>query len=792
MSPSSRGVVPGLFLALAAAVAILQVNDSWLLPAVDDTGVAYLEVAPRIAVGVDPVVPWSAWDAARPTSTIEGRGTAFPLLMSALMHLRPRAHVAGLWAMAASAAVLFLAVGWVVGGVSGMPGALIAGVVLAVSAPLVGLGTALRPELLAMALVALQLGLMTYRPRGSLAIGVMAALAWLAHPVAVGAVAAAVVWPLAGPERPVRRAMVDMLSAAVPAVALLATGRLLHGLLVPAPLHFGSGNPLGGAGEALGGLFGAAAGGIGGSAGVVIGAVLSLGAAAWVLREAGETPRPEADIHWSDPAAPDLLATLFRPAAGLLLLALLVSAAFGGGGARGELAAPWALAWLPGVTLVSASVVRGLRRNGGGLGRLVAGVLAVWIVASGWVGAGRLASARADGAAYSARVWVDSEVIRWVDNQSDAYPVVYASSPPLLAVQSRRATRALPVDPARIDDFVRNFRMHPGAIVLTDSLPAALDAAPYESALGLRAAVETDEGTVLTPAPLPEGVEAISFLGDTLRAPELPPAVRAVYQARYEEAEDALARAPEDADALIWMGRRTAYLGQYREAIDIYSHALTLHPDDARLYRHRGHRYLTVRQPDRAIADFRRAAGLTAGKPDEVEPDGLPNARGIPTSTLQYNIWYHLGLAYYLEGALEAAAGAYRNCLELSENDDSVVAASYWLYMTLRRLGRDAEASDVLEAIHADMDVIEGDAYLDLLLLFRGERAIEDFVGAEGSDATLNGTTTAYGVGVWYLLHGRPDEGYDIFRRIRSGESQWAAFGFLAAEAELARAPSGG
>ncbi len=104
---------------------------------------------------------------------------------------------------------------------------------------------------------------------------------------------------------------------------------------------------------------------------------------------------------------------------------------------------------------------------------------------------------------------------------------------------------------------------------------------------------------------------------------------------RYEEAERALAVAPTNVDSLIWMGRRTAYLGRYREAIDIYSEAIGLHPEDARLYRHRGHRHLSVRELGKAIADLERAAELTEGRMDEVEPDGLPNAMNIPTSTLQ-------------------------------------------------------------------------------------------------------------------------------------------------------------
>ncbi|MEX0836785.1 MAG: hypothetical protein WD101_00530, partial [Gemmatimonadota bacterium] len=99
---------------------------------------------------------------------------------------------------------------------------------------------------------------------------------------------------------------------------------------------------------------------------------------------------------------------------------------------------------------------------------------------------------------------------------------------------------------------------------------------------------------------VPEGAEAISFLGDTLTTPDLPDAVRETYLARYQEAENDLAADPSNVDALIWMGRRTAYLGQYRSAIDIFTHAMTLHPEDARLYRHRGHRYLSVREPSKA------------------------------------------------------------------------------------------------------------------------------------------------------------------------------------------------
>jgi tetratricopeptide (TPR) repeat protein len=287
---------------------------------------------------------------------------------------------------------------------------------------------------------------------------------------------------------------------------------------------------------------------------------------------------------------------------------------------------------------------------------------------------------------------------------------------------------------------------------------------------------------------LPPGAEAISLLGETLQRPEQPDEVRAVYEERFAEAERALARAPEDADSLIWMGRRTAYLGRYREAIDVYTRALAIHPDDARIYRHRGHRYLTVRELDRAIADFERAADLVEGIPDEIEPDGLPNAINQPLSTLQFNIWYHLALAHYVRGDLEQALEAQRRCLEVSGNPDLLVATSYWLYMTLVRTGRESEAAELLEGIAADMEIIENDAYHQLLLLFKGERTVEDLAGPSGDAATLQSTTTAYGVGAWHLLEGRTAEAHATWERIIEGRNQWPAFGYLAAEGELARA----
>lgn len=300
--------------------------------------------------------------------------------------------------------------------------------------------------------------------------------------------------------------------------------------------------------------------------------------------------------------------------------------------------------------------------------------------------------------------------------------------------------------------------------------------------------------TQTAPEPLPEGAQARSLLGGVLDAPQLPPEVRERYEARLAEATAAWENTPENADSLVWLGRRTAYLGDYREAIRIYTGGLELHPDDARFLRHRGHRWISVREFDRAIDDLRAAADMVEDRPDVVEPDGLPNALGIPTSTLHFNIWYHLGLAHYLKGEYEQALLAWNECLEVSRHPDSVVATTYWLNNTLRRLARTEgkpglsdRADALLGEIDADMEIIESTSYLDVLLLHKGERTAEEIMGTAGGEGALASTTTLYGVGMWHLVNGYAEPARQFFMQAVEDTSQWPAFGYIAAEAELAR-----
>lgn len=281
-----------------------------------------------------------------------------------------------------------------------------------------------------------------------------------------------------------------------------------------------------------------------------------------------------------------------------------------------------------------------------------------------------------------------------------------------------------------------------------------------------------------------KGYQAISVLGDTLYAPELEPDTEAQFKTNLQSAKAQYEANPDDADALIWYGRRTAYLGNYRKAIDIYTEGIEKHPDDARMYRHRGHRYITVREFENAINDLEKAAKLIEGTEDRIEPDGLPNTRNMPRSTLHTNIWYHLGLARYLTGDFEKAADAYRNCMEASTNDDMMVATSYWLYMTLKRAGHDGLAGEVLEPINQNMDLLENESYLKLLLVFKGDFDEKSLL--DNAATPLDNATIGYGLGNWHYVNGRTDRARAIFQDVYEG-SNWAAFGYIAAEVDLAR-----
>jgi tetratricopeptide (TPR) repeat protein len=252
--------------------------------------------------------------------------------------------------------------------------------------------------------------------------------------------------------------------------------------------------------------------------------------------------------------------------------------------------------------------------------------------------------------------------------------------------------------------------------------------------------------------------------------------------ANYTAAKQAFETKPQDIEALTWYGRRTAYLGKYREAIAIYSDGIKNFPKDARIYRHRGHRYISIREYDKAIADFEKAATLIQGTADQIEPDGLPNAQNIPLSSLHSNVWYHLGLAYYLTHQYEKAYQAYLKCRDSGSNYDNIVSSTHWLFMIQQRLGNPKKADSLLAPIQREGIVIENQAYSDLCGLYKGWISA-DSLAAKGAGSPSQ-DAMRYGLANWHLYHGDTTEARQLMEGLME-EKAFTSFGYLAAESDL-------
>lgn len=241
---------------------------------------------------------------------------------------------------------------------------------------------------------------------------------------------------------------------------------------------------------------------------------------------------------------------------------------------------------------------------------------------------------------------------------------------------------------------------------------------------------------------------------------------------------------PDKLDNIIWYGRRLAYLGYFKEAIRIYSIGLDKYPTSHKLLRHRGHRYITVRNFSSAIEDLQKAAFYVRPQKTEIEPDGLPNRINQPLSNTKFNIWYHLGLAYYMKGNYDKAISSFKQCMEFCDNDDLIIATTNWFYMTYRKTGNQQAAEELLEPIHQDMTVIEYVSYYRHLLMYKGiydaESLLED---AERENNSLD-PTAAYSIANWYLYNGNVDTATAILNRIILND-RWDAIGYIASEVDL-------
>jgi tetratricopeptide (TPR) repeat protein len=249
------------------------------------------------------------------------------------------------------------------------------------------------------------------------------------------------------------------------------------------------------------------------------------------------------------------------------------------------------------------------------------------------------------------------------------------------------------------------------------------------------------------------------------------------------KADAALAADPTNVDLILAAARARDAALQFRAAIALYTRGLERAPADVRLLRFRGHRYISVRDFDRAVADLQKAA--------EIAPSS-------------FDVTYHLALAHYLAGNYDAAARVYRSCLDYAGQPGQLpegwrscmttkatpndrVAMSDWLYRSLRRAGRHDEAKALAADVADGLTVGENEAYYTALRFYRG--AVSETDAMEPKTKNENRlVTVGYGVATFHLANGDRARACQLLTKI-ANEPNWNAFGVIAAEIDLTRTP---
>ena len=227
-------------------------------------------------------------------------------------------------------------------------------------------------------------------------------------------------------------------------------------------------------------------------------------------------------------------------------------------------------------------------------------------------------------------------------------------------------------------------------------------------------------------------------------------------------AQSALAADPRNVDKIIALGVAQSGVRQFREAIETFTRGIAIAPNNAMLYRWRGHRYLSLREFDRAHQDL---------------------TKGFALDSLNYGILYHLGIVRFVRGDFAGAADAFRRAQPIAPEAGELAGSTDWLWMALSRAGRTAEAKAMLDRRPDSLPI--DNAYARRLKLYR-RQLDADAVITPADSADVQAATLAYGVGNWHLVQGDTARARTWFERsIRSGG--WPGFGFILSEVELRR-----
>lgn len=219
------------------------------------------------------------------------------------------------------------------------------------------------------------------------------------------------------------------------------------------------------------------------------------------------------------------------------------------------------------------------------------------------------------------------------------------------------------------------------------------------------------------------------------------------------EAVKAARRQGNTADGLLTLGNALSRQLRYREAIEVYTEALALQPDNLLLLRLRAGRYLTTLQNDLAIQNFEKCLALGAD---------------------QLDCLYRIGLAHYYAGRYRKAADIFQTCISLCD-DEMGIAVIYWHTLSSRRAGMKQE---MLDRYHRDMAVGHHGSYKKAVQVWAGETSLPVMLEAlQQENDDLEYCITLYGLIYDPNCSQKELLQAELLRR----DSFWPGFAYLAA-----------
>ncbi len=197
---------------------------------------------------------------------------------------------------------------------------------------------------------------------------------------------------------------------------------------------------------------------------------------------------------------------------------------------------------------------------------------------------------------------------------------------------------------------------------------------------------------------------------------------------------------------------------RHREAIEEYTKAIKLRPEELLPLRKRAGLFLSILRPNEAISDFKQCLQIGGDKTD---------------------ILYRLGICFYLKGEYQNAMTAFETCLPLC-NDEMAVAVIYWHTLSAWRSG--AIPSLLKKHYRLGMDVGHHTAYNFSMSMASGyidfSEAVDN-IKAENDD--LEYSIKAYCIYIFLLKCGNISDSEKLMKEILSRDSFWISFAYIAA-----------